>query len=96
MNEANSGANVIVLGSEIASSLWSSRTNGKRKGIRSALYRDWVLKKQGAPLFAKRWYFSFIPVNFLRQLYGDNNESLVNVIVLKPNKVSIWERIRLK
>jgi putative ABC transport system permease protein len=22
----------------------------------------------------------------LRQLYGDNNESLVNVIVLKPNK----------
>jgi putative ABC transport system permease protein len=24
---------------------------------------------------------------FLRQLYGDNNESLVNVIVLKPNKV---------
>jgi putative ABC transport system permease protein len=25
-------------------------------------------------------------VNFLRQLYGDNNESLVNVIVLKPNK----------
>jgi putative ABC transport system permease protein len=29
---------------------------------------------------------AFIPVNFLRQLYGDNNESLVNVIVLKPNK----------
>jgi putative ABC transport system permease protein len=43
-----------------------------------------VLKKQGAPLFGESDDFSFIPVNFLRQLYGD--ESLVNVIVLKPNK----------
>jgi putative ABC transport system permease protein len=46
-----------------------------------------VLKKQGAPLFGESDDTSaFIPVNFLRQLYGDNNESLVNVIVLKPNK----------
>jgi putative ABC transport system permease protein len=44
-----------------------------------------VLKKQGAPLFGESDDTSaFIPVNFLRQLYGDNNES--NVIVLKPNK----------
>jgi putative ABC transport system permease protein len=56
-----------------------------------------VLKKQGAPLFGESDDTSaFIPVNFLRQLYGDNNESLVNVIVLKPTRVSIWERIRLK
>jgi putative ABC transport system permease protein len=41
-----------------------------------------VLKKQGAPLFGESDDTSaFIPVNFLRQLYGDNNESLVNVIV---------------
>jgi putative ABC transport system permease protein len=45
-----------------------------------------VLKKQGAPLFGESDTSAFIPVNFLRQLYGDNNESLVNVIVLKPNK----------
>jgi putative ABC transport system permease protein len=34
---------------------------------------------------AKAMILQLFPVNFLRQLYGDN-ESLVNVIVLKPNK----------
>jgi putative ABC transport system permease protein len=40
-----------------------------------------VLKKQGA--FLKAMILSFYS-NFLRQLYGDNNESLVNRF--KPNK----------
>jgi putative ABC transport system permease protein len=88
-SEANSGANVIVLGSEIASSLFEAvepigknvRVYGQRFTVIG------VLKKQGAPLFGESDDTSaFIPVNFLRQLYGDNNESLVNVIVLKPNK----------
>jgi putative ABC transport system permease protein len=88
-SEANSGAKVIVLGSEIANSLFDAvepigkdvRAYGQRFTVIG------VLKKQGAPLFGESDDTSaFIPVNFLRQLYGDNNESLVNVIVLKPNK----------
>jgi putative ABC transport system permease protein len=44
-------------------------------------FGDGVLKKQGAPLFGESDDTSaFIPVNFLRQLYGDNNESLVNIV----------------
>jgi putative ABC transport system permease protein len=35
-----------------------------------------VLKEQGAPCFGDSDDTSaFIPVNFLEQLYGDNNES---------------------
>jgi len=88
-SEANSGAKVIVLGSEIAKSLFDAvdpigknvRVYGQRFSVIG------VLKKQGAGLFGDSDDTSaFIPVNFLRQLYGDNNESLVNVIVLKPNK----------
>ena len=46
-----------------------------------------VLKKQGAGLFGDSDDTSaFIPVNFVRQLYGDNNSSLVNVIIFKPQK----------
>jgi len=88
-SEANSGAKVIVLGSEIAKSLFDElepigknvRVYGQRFTVIG------VLKKQGAGLFGDSDDTSaFIPVNFLRQLYGDNNESLVNVIILKPNK----------
>jgi putative ABC transport system permease protein len=44
-----------------------------------------VLKKQGAGLFGDSDDTSvFIPVNFVRQLYGDNNDNLTNVIILKP------------
>jgi putative ABC transport system permease protein len=47
------------------------------------------------PLFGKDDTSAFIPVNFLRQLYGDNNESLVNVIVLNPTRVSIGSIIEI-
>jgi putative ABC transport system permease protein len=88
-SEANSGAKVIVLGSEITKSLFGElepvgkdvRVYGQRFTVIG------VLKKKGAELFGSSDDVSaYIPVNFLRQLYGDNNESLVNVIVLKPNK----------
>ncbi|MEZ7499998.1 ABC transporter permease [Flavobacterium sp. Arc3] len=88
-SEANSGAKVIVLGSEITESLFGSiepigkdvRVYGQRFTVIG------VLKKQGGGMFGDSDDTSaYIPVNFLRQLYGDNNESLVNVIVFKPNK----------
>jgi putative ABC transport system permease protein len=37
-----------------------------------------VLKKEGAGLFGDSNDTTLYPVNFVRQLYGDNNDSLTN------------------
>ncbi|HEY4619015.1 MAG TPA: ABC transporter permease [Flavobacterium sp.] len=88
-SESNSGAKVIVLGNEIAKSLFdesdpigkSVRVYGQRFTVIG------VLKKQGAGLFGDSDDTSaLIPVNFIRQLYGDNNASMTNVIIFKPVK----------
>ena len=86
-SEANSGTPVIVLGNEIANSLFETidpigknvRLYGKRFTVIG------VLKKVGAGLFGDSDDTSaFIPVNFIRRLYGDNNKLLSNVIIIKP------------
>lgn len=88
-SESNSGTAVIVLGYEIAQGLFGS-TNALGKNIR--LYGQrftviGVLKKQGAGVFGDSNDTSvFLPVNFLRRLYGDNNDTMTPVILLKPNK----------
>ena len=88
-SEANSGATVIVLGDEIAKSLFDDfdpigknvRLYGKRFTVIG------VLKKEGSGLFGdSNDTAAYIPVNFVRQLYGDNNNSLTNVIIFKPEK----------
>ena len=88
-SEANSGTTVIVIGSEIATSLFegsepigkSIRMYGQRFTVIG------VLKKEGSGLFGDSNDTSaYIPVNFVRQLYGDNNTSLTNVIIFKPEK----------
>jgi len=88
-SEANSGSTVIVLGNEIAKSLFEDaepigknvRLYGKRFTVIG------VLKKEGSGLFGDSNDTSaYIPVNFVRQLYGDNNTSLTNVIIFKPEK----------
>src|SRR3970040_480872 len=88
-SEANSGATVIVLGDEIAKQLFENfdpigknvRLYGKRFTVIG------VLKKEGAGLFGDSNDTTvFIPVNFVRQLYGDSNSTLTNVIILKPEK----------
>ena len=88
-SEANSGATVIVLGDEIAKQLFENfdpigknvRLYGKRFTVIG------VLKKEGAGLFGDSNDTTvFIPVNFVRQLYGDSNTTLTNVIILKPEK----------
>lgn len=88
-SEGNSGAKVIVLGNEIAKSLFDEfepigkdvRVYGQRFTVIG------VLKKQGAALFGDSDDTSaFIPVNFIRQLYGDSNTSLTNAIIFKPVK----------
>lgn len=87
-SEANSGASVIVLGNEIATSLFEGsdpigkniRLYGKRFSVIG------VLKKKGSGIFDEDDTSAFIPVNFVRQLFGDNNDGLTNVIIFKPEK----------
>ena len=87
-SEANSGSNVIVLGDEIATSLFGNLEpigkNVRLYGQRFTVIG--VLKKQGASLFDSDDASAFIPVNFVRRLYGDNNTALTNVIIIKPEK----------
>jgi putative ABC transport system permease protein len=87
-SEANSGSTVIVLGDEIANSLFGNLEpigkNVRLYGQRFTVIG--VLKKQGASLFDSDDASAFIPVNFVRRLYGDNNTMLTNVIIIKPEK----------
>lgn len=85
--EGNSGAKMVVIGSEIATSLFDGvdpigkdvRLYGQRFTVIG------VLTKKGAGLFGDSNDSSaYVPVNFIRQKFGDNNTSLTNVIVFKP------------
>jgi putative ABC transport system permease protein len=88
-SEANSGASVIVLGDDIAKNLFGD-TEPIGKNVRLYGQRFTVigiLKKQGSSIFGESDDSSaFIPVNFIRRLYGDNNPNLTNVIIFKPEK----------
>ena len=87
-SEANSAARVAVIGYEIAQSLFDDAEpigkNIRLYGQRFTVIG--VLKKKGSGLsFGNNNDTSaFIPVNFVRQLYGDNNNTIVNVIIFKP------------
>ncbi len=87
--ESNSGTPVIVLGDEIAKTLFSS-SNPLGKKIR--LYgRKFtvigVLKKEGAGLFGESKDTTvLLPVNMARKIFGDNNKSTFPQIIVKPEK----------
>ncbi len=86
-SESNSGTATIVLGNEIANSLFENLDpigkNVRLYGQRFTVIG--VLKKKGAGLFGDSDDTSaYIPANFVRQLYGDNNPGLTNAIVIKP------------
>lgn len=88
-SESNSGAPVIVLGYEIAKGLFGeSEPLGKNIRLYGQRFTViGVLKKQGAGTFGDSNDTSvFIPVNFLRRLYGDNNDAMTPVILVKPQK----------
>jgi putative ABC transport system permease protein len=79
-SEANSGSSVIVLGNEIAKSLFEGaepigknvRLYGKRFTVIG------VLKRRSWFIWDSNDTTAYIPVNFVRQLYGDNNDSSHN------------------
>ena len=87
--ESNSGSPVIVIGSEVASGLFN---NVEPLGKKIRLYGQrftviGVLKKQGQSTFGDSNDVAvFLPVNFLRRLYGDTNKALTPAILIKPVK----------
>ena len=88
-SEANSGAALVVLGNEVAQGLFEgSDPIGKKIRMYGQKFTVvGVLKKQGAGIFGDSDDTSvYLPVNFLRRLYGDNNDSMTPVIVIKPEK----------
>ena len=87
--ESNSGTAVIVIGDEIAKSLFENLDPiGKQIRMYGQKFTViGILKKQGAGLFGDSNDTSvFIPVNFIRKMYGDNNDTMLPVIVIKPSK----------
>jgi putative ABC transport system permease protein len=88
-SESNSGAAVIVLGYDIAQSLFGeSEPIGKNLRLYGQRFSViGTLKKQGEGMFGDSNDTSvFIPVNFLRRMYGDNNNAMTPVILVKPEK----------
>jgi putative ABC transport system permease protein len=88
-SESNAGTSVIVLGHEIAKSLFD---NTMPLGKKVRLYGQkftviGVMKKKGAGIFDDNVDTSvYIPVNFLRNLYGDNSDLITPAILMKPTK----------
>lgn len=87
--ESVSAANVIVLGYDIAQSLFDGE-GGIGKEVR--LYgRKFtvigIIEKQGASLFGGSHDGNiFIPVNVVRNIYGDNNRATFPQIVIVPEE----------
>lgn len=86
-SESNSGTPVVVIGHEVAQTLFGDE-NPIEKQIRMYGQRFTVigvLEKEGSSSFGPSNDLSVMfPVNFLRRLYGDNNDTMTPVILIKP------------
>jgi len=86
-SESNSGTPVIILGDEIANTLFPSTTPlGKKVRLYGRKFVViGVLKKEGSGIFGdSKDTTVFIPVNMARKIFGDNNRSTFPQIIVKP------------
>ena len=105
--ESSSGKPVIVLGDEIANSLFGSSEASIGKKVRMYGRKFTVigvLQKEGSGLFGdSKDTAVFMPVNMVRRIYGDNNKATFPFIVIKPEDgldnaefiASIKQKIRM-
>jgi len=89
-SESNRGAPVIVIGDEIANSLYGGADNAIGKKLR-AYGRKFtvigVMKKEGNGIFGgSKDTATFWPVNMARKIFGDNNKTTFPFILIKPEK----------
>ncbi|WP_026755211.1 ABC transporter permease [Sediminibacter sp. Hel_I_10] len=86
-SESVSGKPVVVIGSEIANQLFGA-LNPLGKKVR--LYGQkfsviGVVKKEGSGLFGDSNDISvFLPANYVRNRFGDNNKNMNNIVIIKP------------
>ncbi len=86
-SESNSGVPVVVLGDEVANSLFGNfNPIGKEVRLYGRKFNViGVLKKEGSGLFGgSKDTAVFVPVNFVRRVYGDNNKYAFPAIMVKP------------
>jgi len=88
-SESNAGSPVVVLGNTVAETLFpngdavgkSIRMYGKKLNVIGVLEKAGAVNVGGSTDMK-----AIIPVNFVRQFYGDNNRGATPAIVVKPEK----------
>ena len=88
-SESNSGKAVVVIGSEIAKALFGDfEPLGKKVRLYGQKFTViGVVKKEGSGLFGDSNDESiFLPANYIRNRYGDNNASIKNIVIIKPKE----------
>lgn len=88
--ESNSGKQVVVLGHDIADQLFDG-ADPIGKTVRMYGQRFTVIgvtkkKGSGMDIGGGDDTSAFFPASFLRSLYGDNNQNVLPVVVIKPEK----------
>jgi putative ABC transport system permease protein len=88
--ESNSGTAVIILGFDVAEGLFDNSEQAIGQKVRLYGQRFTVIgvtDKQGFSTFGdSRDNAVFIPMNFIRRLYGENSDLITPVIIIKPKK----------
>ncbi|MDY2586972.1 ABC transporter permease [Winogradskyella aquimaris] len=87
--ESNAGKAVVVIGSEIAKSLFGEFDPiGKKVRLYGQKFTViGVVKKEGSGLFGDSNDISiFLPANFVRNKLGKNNPFFKNIVIIKPKK----------
>ncbi|TXD84564.1 FtsX-like permease family protein [Subsaximicrobium wynnwilliamsii] len=88
-SESNSGRPVVVIGDDIANQLFGSLDPiGKRVRIYGQKFTViGVVKKEGSGLFGDSNDVSmFLPANYVRNRFGDNNKNMNHIIIIKPTE----------
>jgi len=96
-SESNSGKAVVVIGSEISKSLFGDlEPIGKKVRLYGQKFTViGVVKKEGSGLFGDSNDVSiFLPANYVRNRYGDNNPYIKYIVILKPTKEADIEGLK--
>ncbi len=95
--ESNSGKPVVVIGDEIANSLFGElEPIGKKVRLYGQKFTViGVVKKEGSGPFGDSNDISmFLPANYLRNRFGDNNKRMNHIIIIKPKSDADIEELK--
>jgi putative ABC transport system permease protein len=96
-SESNAGKAVVVIGSEIAKSLFGTlEPIGKKVRLYGQKFTViGVVKKEGSGLFGDSNDVSiFLPANYVRNKLGQNNPFFKNIVIIKPKKEADIEGLK--